>query len=342
MTAPVPQFRAIHATWSRTILGVLGLALGLVALTGCSSDGLQDRGTSGAVAPGYGESPDQDVSAPDEAVGGGGAGGDLPENAPTGGTTLSEQIVRTGDLSVEVDDVTAAANRITAVVDAAGGNIGLDQRYGEAEDGSADLVVRVPPERFDDLLETISDLGEELSRSVSAQDVSTAVADVDARVESLRNSVDRLLALAAQAVSVSDLITIEAELSNRQAELESLQAQQRELSDQVSLATLSVALTASSDADTDDTGFLASLGDGWNALLDTGRGLLSLVGLLLPWLALLAVLALPLWFVVRRRRSAARPAGALERLPDQQGGAPDSAREAVSEPAASAPGRQPE
>ncbi|MDQ3715373.1 MAG: DUF4349 domain-containing protein [Actinomycetota bacterium] len=336
MATPVTRFRAIHSTRIRIIIG---LALGLVAITGCSGNRLEDRGTSGAAAPGYGESPDQDVSAPDEAVGGG--GGDLPENAPTGGA-LTEQIVRTGDLSVEVDDVTAAANRITAVVDAAGGNIGLDQRYGEDEDGSADLVVRIAPERFDDLLETISDLGEELSRSVSAQDVSTAVADVDARVESLRNSVDRLLALAAQAVSVSDLITIEAELSTRQAELESLQAQQRELSDQVSLATLSVALTASSDADTDDTGFLASLGDGWNALLDSGRGLISLLGLLLPWLALLAVLALPLWFVVRRRRSHAAAAATYGRMPGREGSVPETVGEAVSETAASAPGRQPE
>ncbi|MBA3367939.1 MAG: DUF4349 domain-containing protein [Geodermatophilaceae bacterium] len=315
------RFRSIHPIRLRTLLGLLGLVLTLVALTGCSGNGLEDSGTSGAVAPGFGESP-QDMSAPDEAVEGGGGG--LPENAPAGGAALTEQIVRTGDLAVDVDDITAAANRITAVVDAAGGSIGLDQRYGEAKDGSADLVLRVPPERFDDLLETVSDLGEELSRSVAAQDVSTAVADVDARVESLRNSVTRLLALGAQAVSVSDLITIEAELSTRQAELESLQAQQREFSDQISLATLSVSLTASSEPESDDTGFLASLADGWNGLLDSGRGLISLLGLLLPWLALLAVLALPLWFVVRRRRAASVPA------------------DAVSEPVASARGRQPE
>ncbi|MEJ7705612.1 MAG: DUF4349 domain-containing protein [Geodermatophilaceae bacterium] len=337
MAARVTPLGAINPIRIRVIIG---LSLGLVALAGCSDNGLQGRGTSGAAAPGLGESADQDMSAPDEAVGGGGA--DLPENAPAGGAPLTEQIVRTGDLSVDVDDITAAANRITAVVDAAGGTIGRDQRYGEAKDGSADLVVRVPPERFDDLLETISALGEELSRSVAAEDVSTVVADVDARVESLRNSVDRLLALAAQAVSVSDLITIESELSARQAELESLQAQQRALADQVSLATLSVALSASSDPDTDETGFLASLGEGWNALLDTGRGLISLVGLLLPWLVLLAVLTLPLWLVVRRRRSNAAAAGTYGRMPGREGSAPETVGESVSAPAANAPGRQPE
>ncbi|MGI8723526.1 MAG: DUF4349 domain-containing protein, partial [Geodermatophilaceae bacterium] len=128
----------------------------------------------------------------------------------------------------------------------------------------------------------------------------------------------------------------------RQAELESLQAQQRALADQVSLATLSVALSASSDPDTDETGFLASLGEGWNALLDTGRGLISLVGLLLPWLVLFAVLTLPLWLVVRRRRSNAAAAGTYGRMPGREDSAPETVGESVSAPAASAPGPQPE
>ncbi len=339
MRALATRSGAINVTRTRMIIGVLGLTVGLVTLAACSGDEVQDRGTSGAAAPGLGGAQDQDGFAKDEAAGG---GGDAPENAPPGGAGLTEQIVRTGDVSVDVEDITAAANRITAVVEAAGGHIGLDQRYGEARDASADLVIRLPAESFDDLLETISDLGEELSRSVAAQDVSTVVADVDARVESLSNSVDRLLALAAQAVSVSDLITIEAELSVRQAELESLQAQQRALADQVSLATLSVALTASGEPDIDDTGFLASLGEGWKALLDTGRGLISLVGLLLPWLVLLALISLPLWLLVRRRRSPASATPTYGALPGEQTAVAEADRESVSGPAVSEPARQPE
>ncbi|CAN5291944.1 hypothetical protein BH24ACT9_BH24ACT9_09640 [soil metagenome] len=292
----------VHTSRIRRIALLLATSLGMILLAGCSDDRLTGGSDAGAVVPENGR-PDKDSAAQDESVSG--SGGGLPENAPPGGGTLTEQIVRTGDLSVEVDDITSAANRITAMVDAAGGSVGSDQRYGDADDGTADLVVRVPPDRFDELIETIGGLGEELSRSVAAEDVSTVVADVDARVTSLQNSVDRLLALAAQAVSVSDLIMIEAELSARQSELESLQAQQRALSDQVSLATLSVRLTASTEPGSEETGFLDSIAEGWNALLDTGRGLISFIGLLIPWLALLAVIVLPLWFLLRRRRTPA-------------------------------------
>lgn len=349
MPAPETGRPVIHPARRRMIAVLFAMPLTLVTLVGCSGDRIADGGGSSAVAPDFGESADRDAAVGDESVAGGGggletapSGGDAPENAPPGGATLTEQIVRTGDVSVDVDDITSAANRVTAVVSAAGGNLGSDQRYGDAADGSADLVVRIPPDSFDDLLETISDLGEELSRSVAAEDVSTVVADVDARVESLQNSVDRLLALAAQAVSVSDLITIEAELSARQSELESLQAQQRALADQVSLATLSVRLTASSEPESGDTGFLASLAEGWNALLDTGRGFISVVGLLLPWLVLLAVIAAPVWLLLRHRRSSATPAMATAGMPTPGAGTPESAGASVSAPEASEPARPPE
>ena len=339
MSAPaVPSLasRSIRRNRMVPVLLALATAVVLLMLSACSADRVAGGNTSGSVPPDVGGSADRDASG-DESVVGGGVPENAPpgagEDAPPGGPTLTEQIVRTGDITVDVDDITSAANRVITVVDAAGGNIGSDQRYGDATDGSADLVLRVPPDRFDELLETISDLGKELSRSVAAQDVSTVVADVDARVESLQNSVDRLLALAAQAVSVSDLITIESELSARQSELESLQAQQRALSDQVSLATLSVRLTASSDPESADTGFLAGLRDGWNALLDAGRGLISIIGLLLPWLILLAVIAVPLWFLVRRRRrTLAIPATATMRPPPP---ATAQSAEPISEPAGS-------
>ncbi|MDQ4038243.1 MAG: DUF4349 domain-containing protein [Actinomycetota bacterium] len=353
MTHAVP----LHPTRRiRRTMASIAVLLTLVALTGCSR--ARDLGAgSGASPPAVGQPADRDASAGDEAVAGGapdnspsqegGGGGRLPEDAPPGGGTLTEQIVRTGDVTVDVEDITSAANRITAVVDAAGGDIGSDQRQGDSADGTADLVLRVPPDSFDDVLETVSALGEELSRSVSAEDVRTVVADVDARVQSLQNSVDRLLALAAQAVSVSDLIAIESELSARQSELESLQAQQRALADQVSLATLSVRLSASSGPPNDDAGFLASLAAGWNALLDFGTGLISVVGVLLPWLAVILVLGVPLWLLWRRRRSRPSNEAAVPSAPAMAtfGPAPaagDPTAEPVSARAASEPTRPPE
>jgi hypothetical protein len=57
------------------------------------------------------------------------------------------------------------------------------------------------------------------------------------------------------------------------------------------------------------TGFLAGLKAGWHAFLVFGAGLLTVLGAVLPFLALFVLIGLPLVWLVRRRIAAqARPA----------------------------------
>ena len=62
--------------------------------------------------------------------------------------------------------------------------------------------------------------------------------------------------------------------------------------------------------DTDETGFLPGLEDGWKALTTVGAGLATVAGAVLPFAVVLALLGLPVWRVVRRvlRRRPERPA----------------------------------
>jgi hypothetical protein len=116
--------------------------------------------------------------------------------------------------------------------------------------------------------------------------------DLDARIEALEASVDRLLALLAEATTTADLIAIESELSSRQAELDSLVSQRDWLVDQVDYSTLTVDLLSEGiapDAGPDD--FWSGLVAGWEALVAFLSGLLVVAGMLLPWIGLLLVLA---------------------------------------------------
>ena len=91
---------------------------------------------------------------------------------------------------------------------------------------------------------------------------------IDARIEALQASVDRMLALLAEADDTADLITIESELTARQAELDGLTAQRDWLADQVDYSTLTVELLSEGiapDAGPDD--FWSGLAAGWEALV---------------------------------------------------------------------------
>jgi hypothetical protein len=68
------------------------------------------------------------------------------------------------------------------------------------------------------VLTQLAKLGKETSRSGSARDVTTKVADVNSRVASAQQAIDRLRSLYAKATKVRDVIAIEAELNTREAD----------------------------------------------------------------------------------------------------------------------------
>ena len=117
-----------------------------------------------------------------------------------------------------------------------------DDRSGSGADAHATLVLKVPPEKMDAMLDQLGRLGREQSRSSSTQDVTQDVADVDARVASMQASIARVRAILSRAERIGDVVSVEGELSRRTTDLESLQARQRALAGQVNYATITLQL----------------------------------------------------------------------------------------------------
>jgi len=155
---------------------------------------------------------------------------------------------------------------------------------------------------------TIGRDGQERSRSISTDDVTATVVDLDARIKTQQASVDRMRDLLAKAQSITDVATVEAELSKREADLESMQAKQRNLADLTALSTITVTLLGKDAVSPKPpaTGFVGGLRHGWHAFLAAIDGLLTVLGALLPFLVVLGV-PLLVWLRLRRRRRAVPP-----------------------------------
>jgi hypothetical protein len=129
----------------------------------------------------------------------------------------------------------------------------------------------------------------------------------------MKASVQRIRELLARADKIADVISIESELEKREADLESLQNRQKALREQVALSTITVTITAVTNATLARTdaqgrqGFLAGLAGGWRAFLAFGTWLGSVLGALLPFLPVIAVLAAVGIWVARRRRQHQNP-----------------------------------
>lgn len=229
---------------------------------------------------------------------------------PVGG--VQRALVRTAQVTVEVGDPVVGSRQIRTAVAAAGGFV-TEEQSGST---GAWVVLRVPAAGLDRLVEQIGGFGKVVEQSSQVVDATEEVVDLDARVAGQQAGVARIRALLAQAVSIGDVVAIESELARREAELDSLTGRMTALRGQVELSTLTVDLRGTGAPRVDDrgAGFGDGLAAGWDGLRAIGAGVAAVIGFLLPFLPVLAVLAGIGWAVrrlVRGRRAARpRPAGA--------------------------------
>jgi hypothetical protein len=270
---------------------VAGLALAV--LVGCSGSGTDSGGAESGAGGGTVAEP---------------AAGKPGEPA----VDADRQVVTTATASLAVEDPADGAQRVSELVESAGGRVDERSEQAAGDDGvegaAADLVVRVPADALTGVLADLEDLGDVENVSVSHSDVTAKAVDMDARISALQTSVARLQALMDGAATTEDLLTAEKALSERQEKLESMQSQRALLADQVELSTLTVQLRPFGVAPAGGPeGFVDGLGTGWRALVTVLGAAVVVLGVLLPWMgvALLVAAAVLVPLRVMRRRAAA-------------------------------------
>jgi hypothetical protein len=219
------------------------------------------------------------------------------------------RLVLTAGLTVGVDSVVQAAARVRALTTAAGGYVGNEETSaaGPGSAGDSTLQLRVPHADLGALTNQISGLGTVTDRSETSADVTQKTVDVASRLATQKASVARIRALLARATKISDVVLIEGELSQRESSLESMEAQLKSLNNAVDLSTLNVQLIPKTKAAHHETkattGFLPGLRQGWDAFAGAVVVALTVVGAVLPFAVLLALLGVPAGLIWRRRRS---------------------------------------
>lgn len=257
-------------------------------------------------------------------------GGRAADTAPKADASVAgRDVITTASATVVVDDIDAAIRLIgdaalsrdgyveSMSIGQSGPVLPIDPMiydstmpYPVSPDG-AWITVRVPAAGLQSLVDQLSGLGEVTASSVNRQDVTQITLDLQARVDAAQTSVDRLTALLSQAANLSDLIAAEAALAERQATLESYQQQLEYYDEQVAMSTLTVTLSEPVETvEANPAGFGDGLAAGWNGLVATLNGIVIALGFLIPWIAVLGVIALLAWGIVtlvRRRKNRGAP-----------------------------------
>lgn len=256
---PSPDRRSTRPLSARSLV-ILGLVIVTIVLAAC--------GSAAQIFSNVGENLEGDGGAV-PAAGYGGSGDDGSGEQPA---ALAEQrIIKTGEISLQVPDVTTALARVRALAVELGGYVGGSQAG--TSDEPATLTLRIPAETFEEALARLHKLdGEVLIEATNEQDVTSTVVDLEARIANLQASETQYRTLIGQAVKVEDILAVQTRLDDVRGQIEQLQAQHKELTGLADLSTLRVTLIPSAlqqAAGRWDPGKTVS--DAFAALVDVGQ-----------------------------------------------------------------------
>jgi hypothetical protein len=168
----------------------------------------------------------QSTAAPvaaDALAGGKVAEGDVGYAQPIARASLpGVMVIRTGQASVEVDSLENSVAQLRQLAGRLGGYLANSAyQAGSAQYRSASIELRVPSERFDELVNGVSPLGKVEYVNVTAQDVGEEYADVAARITNGKRLEGRLIELLANRTGkLQDVLEVERELARVREEIE--------------------------------------------------------------------------------------------------------------------------
>ena len=229
---------------------ILALLMAMCVLTGCGASGGNAMADSapmenvtngfydkGNYDYGYGWSDDAVTEEMPSAPGSGKLDADV-----TNDPLANAKIIYTADVTLETRDFDAANTALTALVSSMGGYFERNELNQGGTYRSVYCTVRVPAERFEELLTEVGTVAHLTYCNKYSENVSEAYYDLEARLTTQRTKLQRLQELLAEAKNMADIITIESEISETELQIEYLTGSLRRYDSLIGYSTVNISL----------------------------------------------------------------------------------------------------
>lgn len=225
------------------------------------------------------------------------------------------QLIKRADLSLRIASVDEGFEQVRDIIQAQQGDLlslsdsgdSLGRQRHRQRTLTAEL--RVPAEQLDATLDALSKIGTVLNRTLTTEDVSNQLVDLQARLSNARKSEEALKQLMERSGDISDVLEVSRELSNVRQSIEQMAAQQKSLQTQVSYSTIRLSMQSAIASAPDQPAAAAQLTNAWkSATHSVGAFTTDLLQLGLWLLAYSPYLAIVLCGAILARRIARRSA----------------------------------
>jgi hypothetical protein len=231
-----------------------------------------------------------------------GPAGDPLQNV-NAGTAAPAMIIRTGQAFIEVEKVDPAVLKIRQLAAQVGGYItNSSVSGGHDQIRQATLELKIPAQKYDEAVGSLSVIGKVETVSTNAQDVGEEFVDVTARVNNSRRLEDRLITLLANKTGkLDEVLRVERELARVREEIERYEGRLRYLTSRVSMSTLTITVHEPAPILGNNPGenpIAAALRRAWRNFIALLAGTIASLGVLIP----LGLFGYAAWYGYRRWR----------------------------------------
>ena len=206
-------------------------------------------------------------------------------------STEERMIVRTGEISLVVEEVVDARDEIAQLAVRLGGYVVSSRISGEEQDMRGRISIRVPDEKFELALAELRNLAVRVTaESTSSEDITEQYIDLKARLKNAEATESQYLALLEKATDVEDILSIYERLSRVRSEIEQIKGRMQYLERTSSMSLISVNLKPVATAK-------PLVRAGWSALealKSAVRGIV-IAGQTLGVIAIWLIIFIPIW-----------------------------------------------
>ncbi len=158
-------------------------------------------------------------------------------------STEERMIVRTGEMSLVVEDVVDVRDEIAQLALSFDGYVVSSRIWGEEQDMRGRISIRVPDDRFEQALAELRELAVRVtSESTDSQDVTEEYVDLESRLNNAEATESQYLALLEKATEVEDILRIYDSLSRVRGDIEQIKGRMQYLERTSSMSLISVHL----------------------------------------------------------------------------------------------------
>ena len=223
--------------------------------------------------------------------------------APGAAEIAPSMLIRTGQASIEVEQLDPAIVRLRQLTAQLGGYVANSSISGGRDQvRSATLELKIPAARYDQAVSGLGGVGKVEAVNTSVEDVGEEYVDITARVTNARRLEERLVGLlATRTGKLEDVLAVERELARVREAIERYEGRLRFLRTRAAVSTLTVTVhepTPLLGQNPGENPIAAALRQAWRNFVGFVAGLIAAMGVLIP----VAIIVAAGWVGYRRIR----------------------------------------